>query len=517
MRVITQCHRSSLPIRSSRFGSVRRVSHVALTISAAATAILWTSSAHSQEATEGDFSVQRMEGAPGPRNFIVTRGARTDGNMSVYASMLAHYGHKPFVVVSCQDEDNCSESADGRKDLNVVENLVTADLMGSLTVIPIVQVGLRMPVTWVNGDGIASDGRAASGGVSGVGLGDVEVEGKVRAFGGPEDPLVLGGALFATAPTGHLTSSGNYMGDELPSVGLRGIADVTMDKLHLGGNLIGYWRDEGKVGTYSTGPGLRFSAAAGYDISPVFAVMVDVFGGTQFSSDNDGSNTMEAELAAQLAPLGSPLKLMVGGGAGLTKGVGVPVARGFVGVGYSFEASDRDLDGMTGSADQCPTVAEDIDSYEDSDGCPDPDNDMDTIPDANDKCPNDAEDSDGFEDLDGCPDADNDKDGVPDERDACDAEPETKNGYKDDDGCPDEVDTDEDGIPDAKDGCPKEIEDTDGFEDEDGCPDLDNDKDGVPDASDECYLEPETVQGYEDADGCPDEPPEGWKPPMEID
>jgi outer membrane protein OmpA-like peptidoglycan-associated protein len=47
---------------------------------------------------------------------------------------------------------------------------------------------------------------------------------------------------------------------------------------------------------------------------------------------------------------------------------------------------------------------EDLDKFEDEDGCPDPDNDHDRILDANDKCPNEPETYNGFEDEDGCPD-----------------------------------------------------------------------------------------------------------------
>jgi OOP family OmpA-OmpF porin len=70
---------------------------------------------------------------------------------------------------------------------------------------------------------------------------------------------------------------------------------------------------------------------------------------------------------------------------------------------------------------------------------PSVDKDLDTIPDAADKCPAEAEDIDGFQDDDGCPELDNDNDGVGDDDDTCPSDPETKNGYKDTDGCPDEV------------------------------------------------------------------------------
>jgi len=101
---------------------------------------------------------------------------------------------------------------------------------------------------------------------------------------------------------------------------------------------------------------------------------------------------------------------------------------------------DPDKDGIAGAVDKCPTEPEDVDSFEDTDGCPDKDNDKDGVADAApDKCLNEAEDKDGFEDEDGCPDPDNDKDGVADAQDKCGDKPETKNGYQDDDGCPDEI------------------------------------------------------------------------------
>ncbi|MBW2688001.1 MAG: OmpA family protein [Deltaproteobacteria bacterium] len=102
-------------------------------------------------------------------------------------------------------------------------------------------------------------------------------------------------------------------------------------------------------------------------------------------------------------------------------------------------------------ADQCPNEPEDIDGFQDEDGCPDPDNDGDGVLDVNDGCPNDAEDIDGFEDEDGCPDPDNDGDGILDVDDQCPNEP----GTIENNGCPD-PDRDGDGVPDRVDNCPDE-------------------------------------------------------------
>lgn len=127
------------------------------------------------------------------------------------------------------------------------------------------------------------------------------------------------------------------------------------------------------------------------------------------------------------------------------------------------------------------------------------DRDGDGILDPDDECPDRPEDMDGFEDEDGCPETqDADGDGITDDRDLCVLDPEDADGYLDADGCP-EPDDDLDGIPDASDACARDPEDFDGHEDGDGCPDRDNDADGLPDVTDQCPNEP----GSQADEGCP--------------
>ncbi|NUO48325.1 MAG: OmpA family protein [Polyangiaceae bacterium] len=66
-------------------------------------------------------------------------------------------------------------------------------------------------------------------------------------------------------------------------------------------------------------------------------------------------------------------------------------------------ATDRDGDGLSDAVDLCPDDPEDMDGFQDEDGCPDPDNDADGIADVTDKCPNVPEDKNRVEDDDGCP------------------------------------------------------------------------------------------------------------------
>jgi outer membrane protein OmpA-like peptidoglycan-associated protein len=66
---------------------------------------------------------------------------------------------------------------------------------------------------------------------------------------------------------------------------------------------------------------------------------------------------------------------------------------------------DTDGDGVPDREDKCKDRPEDIDSFEDADGCPDIDNDADRVLDIADKCPTEAENLNGFADDDGCIDA----------------------------------------------------------------------------------------------------------------
>ncbi len=159
--------------------------------------------------------------------------------------------------------------------------------------------------------------------------------------------------------------------------------------------------------------------------------------------------------------------------------------------------TDRDGDGILDDADQCPDEPEDIDTFEDEDGCPDPDNDADTVLDVADKCPLEP----GDPAHEGCPVNDRDGDGIADENDQCPDIPEDLDGNEDQDGCPEEenVDRDGDGILDDVDKCPDDPEDLDQFEDEDGCPDPDNDQDTVLDVVDGCPIQP----GPPSNNGCP--------------
>src|SRR5262245_4316781 len=173
--------------------------------------------------------------------------------MAWSAGFVASYAYKPLTVDSCVAEaPNCEGT--NSITLNVVENMVQGDLMGSLTPIPRLQIGLRVPAVFVKGTGIdrTSTDPADLGTdqpIQSTGLGDPELEAKFRAYGEVKDPVVAGAALYVTAPLGHATMPDTFVGDETPGVGLRLIFDGEAGQFSFGGNVGGILRGTGSLAT----------------------------------------------------------------------------------------------------------------------------------------------------------------------------------------------------------------------------------------------------------------------------
>ena len=253
---------------------------------------------------------------------------------------------------------------------------------------------------------------------------------------------------------------------------------------------------------------LEYRAAIGLSPGPYVEIGGEVYGGWTGGSLL-ASKPLEVSPYIKLWPA-DYVQLHAAAGFGVVPGVGAPDLRivlgGTLSPSFNPRDLDRDKDGIHNDIDACPNVPEDLDGFQDEDGCPDPDNDGDGILDGDDQCPNQAEDFDNFQDEDGCPDPDNDGDGILDAADRCPNQAETFNDFQDDDGCPDEApvsDRDRDGYRDDVDKCPDQAEDFDGYQDEDGCPDPDNDGDGILDVNDQCPDQAGTSTGSRTTTAAP--------------
>jgi hypothetical protein len=458
------------------------------------------------------FSANRFTPAPGAGNYVMVDGAVVGGHMTPSVGLFIDYAHRPFVLygATCTNGDPSKCSVKDSQ-INIVSYQLAFDAMATLSLWQRLQLGLVMPIVATSGDSFSAptpdrpDKYVDIRGGQALGLGDPRLSAKVRLVGKGSEGFSLALIGFMTAPTGQLTAKGRSIGDETVTGGGHLAAEYGINKLRFGVNIGGVVRPSRELLSTKVGPELIYGVGGSFQATPLVRVIGEVTGATHLSARLD-ENPVEARAAGELST--GDFVFLVGAGAGLVSGVGVPVFRLIGGASYRPQGLDSDGDGVSDAKDACPTEREDRDGFQDDDGCPDPDNDNDGIPDTADKCPDQAEDKDGFQDTDGCPDLDNDGDGIPDGYDSCPNEPEDKDGDRDEDGCPDN-DRDRDGVPDDVDKCPDVPEDTDGFGDEDGCPETDYDGDGIPDDEDQCPDQAEDIDGVEDQDGCP----EGGKSP----
>jgi OmpA-OmpF porin, OOP family len=393
-------------------------------------------------------SADRFEPAPGPRNFLTVETARTAGDMAFSFGLLASYANEPFRLEHCLP-GACSAAGAKVDHIDVVKNLVTANLLASFTPLPRLQIGLRVPVAYASGQGVDTDpatagyGEAQPGGVAGFVLGDPALEVKVRVLGQPTSPVTAGISASVSAPVGHAIAPSLYVGDASPVGVLRAIVDAELGRFFLAANAGAALRTTERLGTVDLGPEMRFGLGAGVHVASQFNVLAEGFGSTNFTG-NAGTNAGEIDVSGQFAPTGKPIMVTLGGGAGLNQGVGVPLFRVIVGLSVNIERAkekadpDVDKDGIPNEDDKCPLEGGDVvrlpgPFY----GCPKRDSDGDGIPDYLDACPDKAGIPSKDPAANGCPDPDRDHDGIPNEKDKCPDEPETYNGFQDADGCPD--------------------------------------------------------------------------------
>ncbi len=393
---------------------------------------------------------------------------------------------------------------------DIVGGQLTADVTGAFGIADRLELGVGVPIILLQSGDEITHPSVPDASQAGAGLGDVRFTPTVLLFDANTDDSPGGPALslavHAWFPTGD---SAFFQADSGVRIEPRLALDVaTAGQTIFSVNVGWLIRDRQEFLNLEKDDSVTVGLGIGVPVDN--AQRVHVLG--EVSADlgltADSISGEEAQVHANVGVRwlsDGGVMLQGGGGVGIIHGAGAPAWRGLLSASFgSAQDNDRDGDGFENSEDGCPDDAEDVDGFEDEDGCPDDDNDQDGIRDRRDGCPDDAEDVDGFEDEDGCPDADNDGDGVVDADDGCPDDAEDADGFEDEDGCPD-TDNDGDGIVDADDGCPDDAEDVDDFEDEDGCPDADNDRDGIGDDTDACVLDPEDYDGFEDEDGCPEE------------
>jgi outer membrane protein OmpA-like peptidoglycan-associated protein len=443
------------------------------------------------QAADPSIDIQQFKPVPDFGGFVLVRAG---------VGIYFNYAVNPLEV---------SSTAYGRQ-FGVVDGIFGGDIVAAFGLFDWWELGIHLPFMQIPVETPFLTSATLGGQDVPYGIGDIVLSTRLRALDPAKHPVGIAGHFFLSVPTG---TTGAALGRGLPGGGGRFIVSQRWKRVHFAAN-VGYSvLPSATMANLTTDDELTYSGAFGF--SPIVDVLdVDI--------ELDGSLTPGPNERSGAERFGdgphSPLELLIGArvklpfdldlhagiGKGLTAGFGSPDFRVYAGLSWAIRRPiDRDKDGLADPDDACRKEPEDIDGFEDADGCPDPDNDQDGLPDGSDACPDEAEDVDGFEDGDGCPDPDNDGDGIVDPMDRCPLEPEDADGFEDDDGCVD-PDNDGDGIADDVDVCPDKAETVDGWLDDDGCPDPDNDGDGLLDEVDLCPNEAEEVNGVRDDDGCPD-------------
>ena len=490
----------------------------------AVTAVTWGTSARAQLQETGSFPSEHFAPAMDRDGINDVEWGATGEHLTYDVSLWGGYSLNPLVLY--QRVDGVLQNAG-----SLVEHQVNTHLTGAISLFDWLELGADVPVTLFqsrNDDAISPALQTRP--LAPTGLGDLRLMPKLRILKSDErSPIDLAFIPGLTLPTSIPT--GSYFGDATPTFAPQVAVSRAMGGLRLAGN-VGYrLRGESEFVNLIVGQELFYRAGVAYRLHDGWNVPLQLAaslrGSTYVLDPFSQINTNPLEvLAGATVDVGDDWQLFADVGTGIVAGFGVPQFRALAGVRLSPRQLDRDHDGITDRVDACPDVAEDKDSFEDVDGCPDPDNDRDGIVDTADQCPLDPEDVDSFEDQNGCPDPDNDRDGILDVKDDCPLQPEDFDSFEDNNGCPD-PDNDQDGIVDVDDrcpvvpgvvahqGCPPPDRDGDGVADsEDACIDVpglavfqgcgDRDRDGIADNVDKCPDEPETINGFQDEDGCPD-------------
>lgn len=376
-------------------------------------------------------------------DFHVSRAADL-GHLRFGAQIHLDYGSKPLVWESVPGDASSSRTIVGHQ-LNGTVGL-SYGLWNRL----VLYAGL--PVVLSMGGDRASAAALGIAGPDDPGLGDASFGGRVRLLGAPQDVAAL--ALQATLllPTSGATGDHYYRGErqaafrpeligELrPGAGSRIVlnagAVVRKEETSTSG-----WdlRNELTFGLGLAIPVWQKEAQEGTNL----ALAAQIYGATAFSKFFEREQTpLEAIFGAKFSHENG-LRLGLAAGPGLSRGLGTPDFRAVFTVGYALPAAKQD--------EPLPASKPEEPQQEPSEPKPLTDTDGDGVPDSLDRCSGELEDVDGFQDEDGCPDPDNDGDGVLDVSDDCPLVP----GSAAHRGCP-EPDRDGDGIADSRDACPDE-------------------------------------------------------------
>ena len=300
-----------------------------------------------------------------------------------------HLGWGVGVFLNYADDPVVYEAANNTVISRPVGTAFTGDLVGSVGLFGRLELGVDLPVHFVY-KGDAYDTGTGSTLQANAGLGDLRFVPKVALVrtGSLERHFLLSLAVPVSVPTGNdLAIRGDGGVTVLPE--LLFAAHFGRIALLLDGGY--HYRSHHPAGI-AWGDEIAFGGGVVARLGDKLALRVEIDAAKEVHAAVAGAD-FPVEAIGGLSYAAGNLELFAGASRGLTDGIGEPDFRIIGGFRYRHHAepsegfADSDNDGVRDKDDQCPYRAEDIDGFEDQDGCPDPDNDHDGIPDEDDECP----------------------------------------------------------------------------------------------------------------------------------
>lgn len=314
----------------------------------------------------------------------VTTDAQADEGLGYALQLTGQGARNPYVWI---DRETGEET--------VVLSGFSGAIVGASSWRGNTRLGLDVPVYFTSSGPVVAGGPA---------LGEARIHGRHLVVPGGDERVGLAVTGAVRIPLGRADSL-------LGPTSSQGEAGVVLDyavgrtlwALNLGGR---FGAPTTLHPSLSWGSQLHFGFGTAVGLTDQVDLTAEVVGHTQFNDLFGYSQGTPIQTLGSLrvSPV-EGLTVRVGAGVGLTDGVGAADWRVVTGVIWAPTGfgRDRDRDSIPDEFDACLTSPEDLDGFEDDDGCPEEDNDGDGLLDSQDRCPNEAEDSDGYEDTDGCP------------------------------------------------------------------------------------------------------------------
>jgi len=274
-------------------------------------------------AAEG-FNAHLLHPTPFAGRFLTFEDTQTLPQWHWAIGALVDYANAPVEV-----------RRENERTTGVLDSLLTTDLTGGFAVHDLINFGVHVPVHWFSRGRSFDDVGAAEGYTSRQNrsaMGDIRLLGKFRFWDEGFLPFGLSATPFVTFPTGD---SERLLGDDRMTWGITATYEIDAVFVRLGLN--GGWHYRGGSKVLGTDVRNAFPLGIGLsrDIIESVNLSLEAHGEIYESDDGDdfAGNPVEMDLVGRWEFLPG-LRLLAGGGPGLTSGVGSPDFRLLAGVDF---------------------------------------------------------------------------------------------------------------------------------------------------------------------------------------